>query len=203
MTENSRKHANLGTYEMTDPTEVLEKSAEDFAAQVHESSIALAPRYRLFFRHSFIPFFSVDTQVSSLKRLLEECERKSGDLGLEIANFIFVWAINMTPVFLKELRTVTKLGAESDAQQRRLRERAETLLDLCARYFIFFTFTFFLRLFTIGASLRYPDLGPAPRELTDAAKGAIDADAATIRPVMQSRRWAGLTDFFHILLASS
>ena len=34
-----------------------------------------------------IPSFSVDTQVSSLKRLLEECERKSGDLGLEIANF--------------------------------------------------------------------------------------------------------------------
>jgi len=119
VTENSRKHANLGTYEMTDPTEVLEKSAEDFAAQ-----------------------------VSSLKRLLEECERKSGDLSLEIANF--------TERREKELRTVTKLGAESDAQQRRLRERAETLLDLCARY---------------------PDLGPAPRELTDAAKGSIDADA--------------------------
>jgi len=129
VTENSRKHANLGTYEMTDPTEVLEKSAEDFAAQVHELSIPLAPWYHLFFRHSFIPFFSVDTQVSSLKRLLEECERKSGDLGLEIANF--------TERREKELRTVTKLGAESDAQQRRLRERAETLLDLCARYFNF------------------------------------------------------------------
>ena len=168
VTENSRKHANLGTYEMTDPTEVLEKSAEDFAAQVHESSIALAPRYRLVFRHSFIPFFSVDAQVSSLKRLLEECERKSGDLGLEIANF--------TERREKELRTVTKLGAESDAQQRRLRERAETLLDLCARYFTFLHSLFFYD-FTIGASLRYPDLGPAPRELTDAAKGSIDADA--------------------------
>ena len=32
--ENSRKHANLGTYEMTDPTDVLEKSAEEFATQV-------------------------------------------------------------------------------------------------------------------------------------------------------------------------
>jgi len=84
----------------------------------------------------------------------------------------------MTRFFcLQELRTVTKLGAESDAQRRRLRERAETLLDLCARYFIFLHFTFFLRLFTIGASQRYPDLGPAPRELTDAAKGAVDADA--------------------------
>ena len=32
--ENSRKHANLGTYEMTDPMDVLEKSAEEFATQV-------------------------------------------------------------------------------------------------------------------------------------------------------------------------
>ena len=51
---------------------------------------------------------------------------------------------------------VYKLGAESDAQRRRLRERASSIIDLIQRH---------------------PDLGPVPVELADAARGAVDADA--------------------------
>ena len=76
-------------------------------------------------------------------------------------------------------------GASNRHQARRGVRRAAAATEGTSRdatrslrqVFYFFTFTFFLRLFTIGASQRYPDLGPAPRELTDAAKGAVDADA--------------------------
>ena len=143
VTENSRKHANLGTYEMTDPTEVLEKSAEDFAAQVHESSIALAPRYRLVFRHSFIPFFSVDTQVSSLKRLLEGA---SGNPGPRAGDRNSPSAARRSLNRHQARRGVRRAAAAT--------ERAETLLDLSPGILFFFHFIFSC-VFTFSSVARY------------------------------------------------
>ena len=109
--------------------------------------------------------------MSSLKGVLQESERKSGDLGLEIATF--------TDRREKELRAVTKVSFFSFLfisvrairltrvlfQSSALNPTRRDAASASER-----------RVSSIS-SRGTPDLGPVPVELADAARGAVDADA--------------------------